>query len=150
MARLLVLTLMLAASAFAKKPERLLAVKFTVQHAYRCTTCAGKIAAILKTVDGVRDARSVAAQDAAVAIFESGRADLDEMKRALAREGFAVRLTWGPAAVQRDGSFEDVPLDEVPHRRPTLKEKLEAPTAKAPAGKGFRPPAVETTPESGR
>lgn len=106
----------------ARRPERLIAVKLKVAHAYQCTACATRVTQILRTQDGVRDARAIAAQDAAVVIFTSGKGDIDEMRRALKLAGFVTHVVWGPAAAKLDGRFEENPLDEIAYKRPTLKE----------------------------
>ncbi len=122
---LALLTILNADGAFGggkKRPERILAVKFQVQHAYRCTSCAISLAEILRKQEGVREVRTIAAQDAAVAFFESGKADIDEMKNALKSAGFNVQIVGGPTASNLDGRFEEIPLDELGIKRPTVKE----------------------------
>ena len=47
-------------------------VEFQVQHAYKCTACAMKIANILARADGVVKTRAVPSKDAALVFFISG------------------------------------------------------------------------------
>ncbi|MBI3556744.1 MAG: hypothetical protein HY074_10815 [Deltaproteobacteria bacterium] len=114
-----------------KREARILAVKFQVQHTYRCTTCAAKLAEVLRKQDGVRDVRTIAAQDAAVVFFESVKSDLDEMKNILKLKGYVAQIVWGPTAAKLNGQYEEIPLDEIAVKRPTLKQQRENAAATA-------------------
>ena len=116
-----------------KRSPRILGVMFQVQHAYRCTACAAKIAEILRRQEGVRNVRTFAEQDSAVAYFESGKTDLDEIRKSLKMAGFVAAIVWGPTAAKVDGSFEEEPLDEIAIKRPTLKELKDSRDLKAKA-----------------
>lgn len=102
--------------------ERTLMVKFVV-HFHGCTSCGQKIADALKKVKGVLDARSVPRQDAAIAFFHPGKADIGEMKRAVQLAGFQAQLSHAPVPMRLDGTSEQIPAHEMPIHRLTLVER---------------------------
>ena len=137
------------AEAKARHPDRILVAKFSVNHLKTCLACAAKMAKALDGLDGVLKTHAARGQDAAYVFFEAGRVSPEEMVDALQREGFAAHMTWGPAAAKLDGRFEDIPFDEIPQQKPTLKEKeaaLGRPRTAAP--KSYLPPEKEALPQS--
>lgn len=141
------LTALITASLALAASDRTLVVKYAPIDPTKCPNCAAKMMAVLKNESGIIKTEPVVKQNAVLVFFTSGQADIHELKGKLKAAGVKTKIAWGPAAARVDGNYEQIPLEEIPVKRPTLKqiEEQSHPLAQ-PGVKLYKVPESETLP----